>query len=133
MNQDVLNWLMQHPQWVLRSEFIKGITDYELSRKAISNSKRAFLTQDGKFYESLRELPNFIGVKQIMLIESIFTQDDLVKLREDIQLCNDVNALLEMRRSKEIAISKAQEIIQVYDEKLLELGFDNKKVVRINR
>jgi len=132
MNRKVLDWLQRNPQWILRSEFIKGIIDYELSKRALANCQRAFITAEGDFYGSLRDVSTFVGVREVIKIDSIFSDKELEEMRNELTNCNSADLIREKKRAKEVAISKAKDFINECDLRLEQLKFEQENQLRLD-
>ncbi len=121
MNRQILDWLQRNPQWVLRSEFVKGMIDYKLSMKALNNCQRAFITLDGEFYGSLKDVPTFVGVSEVIRLDSIFTDKELKLMEEELSQFESPDLIRELKRTREVAISKTMNFIKVCDMRLKEI------------
>lgn len=121
MNDNILDWLKDNPEWILKSDFVEGITDYDLSRRAIENSEKAFLTPNAEFFKSLRDAHTFAGIKQIIKIESMFSDQELEALRSNLLDCENIGLIQVKKKAKEIAILKAKDYIEICKERIDQL------------
>ncbi|MCH4891207.1 hypothetical protein EZV73_26750 [Acidaminobacter sp. JC074] len=121
MNRQLLNWLQRNPQWVLRSEFVKGMIDYKLSMLALANCKRAFITHKGEFYGSLKDVPTFVGVSEVIRVDSIFSDHDLESMKDELTQYESPEIIRELKRTREVAIAKTNDFIKICDLRLSQL------------
>ena len=127
MNKRILDWLERNPAWILRKDFTNSITDYYLAKLVLRNSESGFLTHDGKFYSSLRDVPSFVGIQQVIEVGDLSSKEEMEHMQLELGKCSNIELVKYKKRAQEAVIIKANNFLRECDLRLEQLKINQKE------
>lgn len=132
MKKAILDWLLKHPDWILRTEYLNKITQYDLEKNILDIYEFGFITKDGQFYSSLRDIPNFIGVKQVIRINTISDEKENMIVLKELENLFDIHLIDEKIDIKQNIINKAKTYIAECEMRKKQLKFEEENQIKLS-
>jgi len=132
MRRAILDWLLKHPDWILRTEYFEKITQLDHEKKILDIHEFGFLTKDGQFYCSLKDIPNFIGVKQVIRINSMSDEKEKMIMLKELENLFDIHLIDEKINMKQNIINKAQSFIDECEMRKKQLKFVEENQMKLS-
>lgn len=132
MKKAILDWLLKHPEWILRTEYLNKITQYDHEKNILDIHEFGFLSKDGQFYSSLKDIPNFIGVKQVIRINTISDEKENMIVLKELENLFDIHLIDEKIDIKQNIILKAQAFIDECELRKKQLKFEEENQMKLS-
>lgn len=76
---NINQWLSDHPEWILGTELKAIVGDDFRIRDVIKKREFGFLTEQGEYYNRLRDVPHFVGLRQVIKAKNVVEELHLTK------------------------------------------------------
>lgn len=66
-------WLSDHPDWILRTELTDNLTTNLELIDILEQHEFGYVTRQGEYFKRLRDVPNFIGIRQVIKLKQTYS------------------------------------------------------------
>lgn len=132
MKKAVLNWLSNNPEWILKTEYLNKIQIRDQEIKILEIIEFGFITPSGEFYSRLKIIPNFIGVKQVIRINTITDEKENLIVIKELENLFDIHLIDEKIERKQHIILNAQAFIDECKLRKEQIKFDENNQMKFS-